>query len=256
MNVMNRRTLLLTSLAITTVPSALRAEQPWAARLLKGGFDGTHYRMGLYITMADHWKTYWRVPGSGGIAPQIDLTANNLKSFSISHPLPARFALESGEAIGYDHEVVFPIAVEPLDVTKSLDVTVNALVGICEVVCIPAQFSGNVAFSAGQSDAPDQMTLNNWQKRVPVLAKQPVVLSAKVEQLADKTILMLETAQAQRDIFVEGSPQHYFGKPELMRGMARIAVSGVKNANELHGQKLRLTIDDGGQGLEQFVTVV
>lgn len=253
---MNRRSLLLTTVAFAAVPSPLRAEQPWAARLLKGGFDGAHYRMGLHITMAEHWKTYWRVPGSGGIAPQIDLTAGNLKSFSISHPLPARFALESGEAIGYDHEVVFPIAVEPLDATKSLDVTVKAFVGICEVVCIPAQFSGNVAFSAGQSEAPDQMTLNTWQKRVPVLAKQSVVLSAKVEQLADKTILILETPQAQRDIFVEGSPQHYFGKPQLLPGMARIAVSGVKNADELHGHKLRLTIDDGGQGLEQFITVV
>lgn len=252
---MNRRSVFLTGLASVVPFSTAQAEQPWQARLLKGGFDGTHYRMGLHITMADHWKTYWRVPGSGGVAPQIDVTSDNLKSFSVSHPLPQRYVDESGETIGYKSEVVFPVALEPFDATKPLEVSVKAFFGVCEVVCIPAQFDGNLSFSTGQSDAPDQVTLNNWQKRVPLLAREPVILSAKVEQQAGEISLLLETSKSLRDIFVEGAALHYFAKPNLMRGLAHIVVSGAKTAAELRGQQLRLTTDDSGVGLEQFVTV-
>jgi DsbC/DsbD-like thiol-disulfide interchange protein len=253
---MNRRSLLFTGIATILSASAVRAEQPWQARLLKGGFDGSHYRMGLHITMAEHWKTYWRVPGSGGVAPQIDVKASNLKSFTISYPLPKRFEDASGESIGFKGEVVFPVAIAPLDATKPLEVSVDAFFGICEVVCIPAQFNGTLSFSSSQSDAPDQLTLNQWQNRVPVSATQPPILSAKVEQQSGKLYLLLETGQALQDIFVEGSPQHYFGKPNLMRGLARLAVSGAKDPAELRGQNLRITVDDGALGLEQFVTVV
>ena len=253
---MNRRSLLLSVPAIAMLPSALRAEPPWTARLLKGGFDGSHYRMGLHLTMADHWKTYWRVPGSGGVAPQIDLKSANLKSHVISHPLPVRFEDNETEAIGYDREVVFPIAAEPHDATKALDITVDAFFGICEVVCIPAKFDGGLTFSPLIADAPDQGLLNEWQRRVPKLVVGTPILAAKIEQQAEKINLLLETSGALHDVFVEGSPQHYFGKPHLMRGLAVIAVHGAKDVAEIRGLTLRFTLDDGGQGLEQFVTVV
>ena len=253
---MNRRALFLSIAAFAMMPTKLRAEQPWAARLLKGGFDGSHYRMGLHITMAEHWKTYWRVPGSGGVAPQIDLKSANLKAFAISHPLPNRFVANETEAIGYEHEVVFPIAAEPLDASIALDISVDAFFGICEVVCIPAKFDDSLTFSPQLAGAPDQALLNQWQRRVPKLTDEKPILSAKIEQQADRIYLVLETARALRDIFVEGSPQHYYGKPNLMRGLAKLAVSGAKNVVEIRGSTLRLTLDDGGQGLEQMVTVV
>ncbi len=253
---MNRRALFLSIPAFAMMPAKLRAEQPWAARLLKGGFDGSHYRMGLHITMADHWKTYWRVPGSGGVAPQIDLKSANLKDFAISHPLPTRFGANETEAIGYEHEVVFPIAAEPLDASKALEISVDAFFGICEIVCIPAKFEDSLTFSPQLADAPDQGLLNQWQKRVPKLLDAKPVLSAKIEQQAGKINLLLETSATLSDIFVEGSPLHYYEKPLLMRGLAKLAVSGAGDIAEIRGSTLRLTLDDGGQGLEQLVTVV
>ncbi len=249
---MKRRSLLQLPFALALAASTHAANQPWSARLLKGGFDGKHYWTGLAITLASQWKTYWRVPGDGGIAPQIDVTIENGAEHKIYFPLPSRFEDEAGMTIGYKDEVVFPISVQPTDVARSLKVSLKSFFGVCEVVCIPAQFENEVLFDPASSSAPDQQLISRWQSKVPVLSKAGPIIKAS----ADQEVLILEVLEPVTDIFVEGNALHYFGKPSATSGIIRIPVSGLKASDELKGTQLRLTINKTGTALEQIVTVL
>ena len=252
---MNRRSLLLAGLGATIAIPAAAATQPWSARLLKGGFDGSRYWTGLHVSLEEGWKTYWRIPGDGGIAPQIDVKGANLKSALVSYPLPTRYKIETGEAIGYKHEVVFPIALEVRDSAMPLNISLSSFIGVCDIVCIPAQFDGAVDFIAARADAPDQPMISTWLSKAPKLVTDKPVKSASAILHQGEPHLRLLLTEPVNDIFVEGETSHYFQAPILTKDTALIKASGAKSLKELKGTSLRITCDVGNHGLEQLVTV-
>ncbi len=253
---MKRRHLLFAPLALAVLRPVFAAEQPWSAKLLKGGFDGTVWWSGLSITLAPKWKTYWRVPGDGGIAPSIELSGENLKSSHVDYPVPHRIVSEQGTTIGYKEAVVFPIAVSPQDMERPVKLSLKAFFGVCDEVCIPAPYNADVTFDPNIAAAPDQVLISEWQAKVPQLTTDGPVTKALVEMRDGKPVLLLDTSEAITEIFVEGNPLHYFGKPMLMRGLVRMDVAGVKTLDELRATPLRITMQTHGKALEQVVTVV
>jgi DsbC/DsbD-like thiol-disulfide interchange protein len=252
---MKRRHVLQSAFALMFASPAMAANPPWSGRLLKGGFDGKVWWAGLHVTLAPKWKTYWRVPGDGGIAPQLDVTGRNLAKHDILYPMPRRFEDSAGSTIGYNNEVVFPIAVEPLDAAQPVQLSVKTFFGVCEIVCIPAHLDADISFDAAVSDAPDQALIQRWRGVVPAMAADAPVTRATVKSENGALTLWLELQQAVGDIFVEGNTAHYFGKPGFFRGYATLSISGAKTADELQGSRLRMTVDADAGPVEQWVTV-
>jgi DsbC/DsbD-like thiol-disulfide interchange protein len=255
---MNRRHFLIAATACAAgILPAHATEQPWSARLLQGGFDGRVWWAGLAVSLEPKWKTYWRVPGDGGIAPLFEVTGENLKAHTVTYPLPQRHVDESGTVIGYKDEVVFPIALEPTDANRPLALQLRWLAGVCDVVCIPVQTTLTSSFDPAASAAPDQLLISRWRRTVPKAAESgPVTKAAVLVNEDGKLLLDLALQQAVRDVFVEAGPLHYFGTPNLTRGNARLPVNGAKSVQELSGQALRITIDTGNTPLEQSITLV
>lgn len=253
---MKRRRFFLMPFAAMLASSSQAAPPPWSARLLKGGFDGKHYWAGLAISLAPAWKTYWRVPGDGGIAPQVDLMLENVGVEKIHYPLPQRFEDEAGMTIGYKQEVVFPISLLPMNNTLPVRLNLKSFFGVCEVVCIPAKFDAEVSFDPAKSDATDQQLISQWQAKVPVLSIEGPVIKATAATENKHIYLELDLLDSVNDIFVEGNPLHYFGKPTATAGLVRMPVNGAKSADELKGNQLRLTLNKDGRALEQSLTVV
>ena len=254
---MHRRTLLSGLLTCTLVPLARADEQPWQARLLKGGFDGQTWWSGLAISLAPGWKTYWLVPGDGGIAPDVKVTGNNLYEARVQYPLPARFEDEAGMTIGYKQDVVFPIQISPKQFDQPVEVSLSAFLGVCDVVCIPAAFKDVATFDPARSEAPDQALISRWHTARPM--PQPMegpIIRALAEMEDSKPVLHLELSESVSDIFVEGTAKQYFGKPRLMRGSAILPVSGIKSLDELRGSSLRITVDQKGRGYTLVLTVL
>jgi DsbC/DsbD-like thiol-disulfide interchange protein len=255
---MKRRSLLQFPLALLLSMSSKAEIPPWSARLLTGGFDGKVYWSGVAITLAPHWKTYWRVPGDGGIAPQFDVTGDNLKSHRIDYPLPQQYTDAAGSTIGYKDEVIFPLAVEPLDLNKPVTIRLKSFFGVCDVVCVPAKFDAGLTFDPAKSAAPDQALIAQWQDKVPAAqAMGPV--SKAVARLSDgKLELQLDIAEAVSFIFVEGYPGHYFSNTIKMRGLITMKVSGAKSLEELRSTPLRITVQPrygNAKALEQTINV-
>lgn len=253
---MKRRHLLFAPLLLGSLRQAFAADQPWSAKLLQGGFDGAVWWSGLSITLAPKWKTYWRVPGDGGIAPSLELSGDNIKSSRVDYPVPHRIVSESGTTIGYKDAVVFPFAITPQDVLQPVKLTLNAFFGVCDEVCIPAPFDASMTFDPKAAAAPDQALISEWQKQVPTLVADGPVTKAVVEMRDGKPVLLLDISEAIMEIFVEGNPMHYFGNPMLMRGLVRMDIAGAKTLDELQATPLRITMRTRWKTLEQVVTVV
>lgn len=252
---MDRRTLLLAALA--ALPRLAHAEtQPWQASVLHGAFDGTAWRAGLRISMLPGWKTYWRVPGSAGIAPDISGNGENLKSLRVLHPVPMRLKAADDDVIGYKDEVVFPLFLEPVDASRPVALTLNAFLGVCDVVCIPVRHEADMSFGNRSEISPDDALLLQWLDKVP-MPSSGIVTSATAALGNDgQTVVKLSFSAAVSDVFAEGLPLHYFHAPTFGGSDASLTVSGAKSPDQLRGIVLRLTLATGKGGVEEWVTVV
>lgn len=87
----------------------------------------------LDVQLQDGWKTYWRSPGEGGIAPEINWISS-VDNMDWQWPAPGRFDVAGISTQGYMGEVVFPIVV---NTEQKLDKLSGVLtLSTCSNVCI------------------------------------------------------------------------------------------------------------------------
>lgn len=114
-------------------------EVPATLRVLSGGQNSDGRLIGgLHIQMQEGWRTYWRVPGEGGIPPRFDWSrSRNLESLRIAWPVPNVYYTFGYRSIGYKDELVLPLLVRPKDASKPVALNARIEIGVCESVCIP-----------------------------------------------------------------------------------------------------------------------
>src|SRR5262245_8816410 len=100
MPLLKRRELLLAALGLPGLSSMARAGNGlrYSARLVSGESKQGIWRAGIDIALDEGWKTFWRVPGDAGVAPQFDWSrSRNVKSLTMLWPAPKRYDEEGGE---------------------------------------------------------------------------------------------------------------------------------------------------------------
>lgn len=156
------RALAATALAIVPGASpAFDAADVVEASILPGwrGDDGRHMA-GLRIRLEPGWKTYWRSPGEGGIPPRFDWAGSaNIRSVGVHWPVPSAFSQNGLTSIGYDGEVLVPLAVDVIERGEAvLGGTVE--IGVCEEICVPVSFQISAALPAtGAHAGSDEIRL-------------------------------------------------------------------------------------------------
>lgn len=143
---MNIRSL---ALALGVFASAINAangmDSPARFDFLPGwrhaGNTGEYHIAGIRVQLDEGWKTYWRVPGEGGIGPEIEIiSSRNLRGLSMLFPSPKAFEQNDMLIIGYDEEVLFPVIFYPDNDKLPIEFEGKFFGGICEEVCIPISF--------------------------------------------------------------------------------------------------------------------
>ncbi|TKV08104.1 DUF255 domain-containing protein [Citrobacter sp. wls619] len=96
----------------------------------------------LYVDLAPGWKTYWRSPGEGGVAPQI--TWKNGEQAQWYWPVPSRFEISGLTTQGYHKHVIIPMIItgDPDDV---LDGTLT--LSTCSNVCLLTDYKLHLDFN-------------------------------------------------------------------------------------------------------------
>ncbi len=253
---------------VSVSTAALAGDQPTrefsspysSLRLLNAGKQDDVWRSGIYITMQKGWKTYWRVPGDGGVPPSFDWTGSeNVAGTSVMMPLPHRFTDENGEGIGYKTEVVFPVDVTPKDPSKPVRLNLKMFYAVCNDICVPVQAAVQIDFKASTVSVADKFRLRVARATVPVEPETGRLEVTSLKQVDADGKRALEVSitgiksPAEADIFVEAADNSYFRKPELISqssnaGTWRIAIDSHE-AVSLAGKPVRLTIADGDTGL-------
>lgn len=103
--------------------------------------NGSH-TAAIEINLQTGWKTYWRAPGAAGIPPNFSFVGSkNLADVKFKWPSPILFGDTDIWSVGYKNRLILPMIVTPQDQNKPIDLNLQADIGICDIVCVPAEFS-------------------------------------------------------------------------------------------------------------------
>ena len=212
-------------------------------------------RLLLDVTLQKGWKTYWRSPGEGGVAPAIKW--HQPVEAIWRWPVPQRFDVAGITTQGYHGDVSFPLTLRG-DVPTILSgvLTLSTCSNVCILTDYP--FSLNMTASAGAGFDYD------FSRAMGTLPLSGGLTSTLNATYAPGKL----TVTAQRDagwqapsLFIDGMDDVDFGKPALtMRGDSLVATVPVTDswgeaAPNLSGKTLSLVLADSGQAQESSLSI-
>jgi DsbC/DsbD-like thiol-disulfide interchange protein len=144
----------------------LQAAPPIAQTLLADAITVGHdeHLIFLAIDLNDGWKTYWRLPGRFGLAPELDWQASeNVVDVRTIFPTPSLFDEGDGVSVGYAAPTLWPVVVRSDNTDTPVDVHLSLQIGLCAEVCLP-----------------ERVELSAW---LPDLVAQPEITMAQIFRL-------------------------------------------------------------------------
>jgi thiol:disulfide interchange protein/DsbC/DsbD-like thiol-disulfide interchange protein len=137
---------LLAAPAAQTVVKSDQARAELLAHAPDGVGAGKTVWVGLQLTHAPEWHTYWKNSGDSGLPTEMRWTLPpGVTAGPIAWPTPRKFPIGNLANYGYDGTVVLPVplTVEPGFTGSHLDVQLYAAWLVCRKECIPEE--GNFA---------------------------------------------------------------------------------------------------------------
>ena len=162
----------LTAPAQTT----LRNEQVQAELLAhapQGVQAGQTFWLGLKITHAPHWHTYWQNPGDSGLPTRLHFQLPaGLQAGEIAWPLPKKIPIGTLANYGYEGTVLLavPVTVTPqfqMPVTGQLRIALQAEWLVCRQECIPQEGRFVLDLSARSATALHGSLFDSAQAATP-----------------------------------------------------------------------------------------
>ncbi|MGR3751987.1 protein-disulfide reductase DsbD family protein [Edwardsiella anguillarum] len=210
----------------------------------------------VQVALAPGWKTYWRSPGEGGVAPEIRWRTA-LDGVDWRWPVPQRFDVAGLSAQGYLQNVIFPIRLR----TNAPRLQGVLTLPVCSTVCVLSDY----AFDLDLAAAPPvdfRHTLARAEGALPLT-------SGVVTQVAAAYVPGELTLRAARPggwrlpaLFVDAPEGADFAAPRLWQEgdwlYARVAVSDgwQGKAPDLRGTPLNLLLSDDGVARQLSVTPI
>ena len=212
-------------------------------------------RLLLDIALQKGWKTYWRSPGEGGIAPAIrwDSPVDAIWRW----PTPERFDVAGITTQGYRGDVSFPITLRgELPETLSGVLTLST----CSNVCVLTDYPFTLDMTTSQGGDFDYA----YSRATGTLPLGSGLTSSLNARYADGKL----TVTAQRDagwqqpsLFIDSMDDVDFGKPAFsVRNDSLVATVPVTDswgeaAPDLSGKTLSLVLADSGQAQESSLAI-
>jgi len=260
--------------AISLPHAAKAAESPWVqaehlkARLITektGVGNEATLNAALEIVMEPEWHIYWRMPGDGGLTPELSWEkSTNLKDVVLSWPAPIRFEFGGLYGFGYKDSALFPVTLTPEKAGDPVSLALHANIMVCKNLCLPQTVDLSLDIPAGDAVTDTQgPVITESIKNLPYTENRA---DMKIENvvLGPKAIVVrayLARGFEGADLFVEVSPDFYVvAKPEITldekdpryASLVVAAPEGIENiANEVMDKTLVLTLTKDGKALER-----
>lgn len=257
------------ALAVAGDRGVIRASlaSPWVelgsarVRLVAGGpadKSAKSYLAGVEVTLAEGWKTYWRMPGDAGVPPAFDWKGSaNVGTITVSYPAPIRMHEAAAQTIGYKTAVTFPVEVVPADAAKPVRLELRLDMGICREICIPAEAALALTLQPAELEGAAAPAALSALGRVPRpqasrRAGDPELASVTAKLDGERPRLLIEARFAPgdrgADAFLEAPDGLYVPMPQRVADGAdgtlrfEVDLSRGDSARELAGKTLRVTL--------------
>ncbi len=196
-------------------------------RLLSSAQENGKIEVLLDVKLDEGWKTYWRSPGEGGVAPEI-VWSSPVESTDWQWPTPGRFDVAGVSTQGYMGDVVFPITVTSNEKLDKLAGTLT--LSTCSNVCILTDYPFELDLT---ELVPADFTWAFNQAKGAVPPSSGLVEQTKVGFANDKLIIELQK-----------NTGNSWEQPNIFTDVVEGAALGVP-VIETSGEHLTATIDVG-----------
>jgi len=215
----------------------------------------------IEVQLLPGWKTYWREPGGSGMPPQFEFGASTgFIAGPVQFPLPQLLKAGGSSFAGYEGQVRFPFRGEALSSTGQI--ILDALIGVCEEICIPANARFEIALSSlNVSDPQTAILVADAKAMLPGEPREGLkAIGARFERPHQLTVdVELPQTAAEPQVFVEGEPGWHFGQAEMVsatEGKASFRVTLIGRPRVEAGETgIRVTLVAGASGVEQELRV-
>lgn len=222
----------------------------------------------LEVKLDGDWKTYWRSPGEGGIAPSIKWDkSTNLQKVDWSWPAPQQFSLLGMQTFGYQDEVTFPLLLTLDDIEANTQLHGKFTLSSCTTICVLTDYEINLDIEPGtlKADTDAMFAYNRAVSSVPLkVTAQDADSAIKLGWDSGKSqleVVLDGTHWRQPKLIIDGEPDTVFKLVSVNKreaadvGEAEKIVAIFDGSSwlgepELLGKSLHVTVVDSQRALE------
>ncbi len=261
-------------LMLVLVAPAVAATGDWAqgqksrVRLVASGADGKGILNGaIEIALPPGWKTYWRNPGTAGIAPAFDFSASeNLDQPAISFPVPK--VVDDGYSVTnvYVGGVVLPFRATVANPSKPVALALTMHLGVCAEVCVPDEVTVHLTVPPGENDPASEAILVTARAGLPGPAKPGVFAVDSIARTGGTDVRpvfrVVATVPdgAKPEFLVEGPEDWAPYAPAFVgndggKALFDVKFSRLGATTPIAGARIRITMATGGRAVEQTLAL-
>ncbi|MGR5132184.1 protein-disulfide reductase DsbD family protein [Vibrio alfacsensis] len=152
----------------------------------------------LDVKLTGGWKTYWRSPGEGGVAPSIDWEkSQNLAKVDWQWPYPQKYELLGIETLGYKGDTVFPMTLHVEDMNKPVTIDATLTLSSCTTICVLTDYHIQLSFLPSDLQVDEGVMFTYAQAVSSVPQASPFVEVTEANWDANQSKLQIKLTNSQ-----------------------------------------------------------
>ena len=222
----------------------------------------------LQVELDDDWKTYWRSPGEGGVAPSISWENSvNLQSVEWHWPYPQQFNLLGIHTLGYKSATVIPMTLHIKDFNQPVNLDADLTLSSCTTICVLTDYPFSLTFVPSELEVSESAMFTHAQaisqvpKSSPLIEQQNAIWDPNSNQL--QVTLTKPLGWNSPELIVDSlneaiSDYSYQLKSVEVDGSKLVALFDVSTwlgEIDLSGQSVDVTVKDNDFVAEQSTSV-
>lgn len=210
------------------------------------------------------WTTYWRHPGEAGIPPTFDFSkSQGVIVDQPDFPVPVAKIANGLTTIVYHDHVSFPFSAHPVITPMTGTLRLSLLMGVCEVICIPA--TADLALDLHKVSAADPIVASEIyqaKSKVPGFFDSGIKIKSALLDSGRKLNVSVEVPRGAKELllFSETKPEWYLPPSKMVNKNGNHAVFGVDTTHlpndvDLADKTLRFTVTSSIGAAERRIKI-
>jgi len=183
----------------------------------------------LDINLEGDWKTYWRSPGEGGVAPTFNWQdeSKNITNINWLWPAPQRYPVLGVETLGYKHKLQLPLTIALQDLDQLTLLKGRFTLASCTTICVLSDYDIELSFHISDLITDQEATFNYAQAlgAVPILIDEEQIESGK--NSASISALKSYWNQNKQQLVIQITSQFNWDNPDLFVDLQSPDLDGV-----------------------------